>query len=301
MVETALPFAAFGLSRSTLDEALLARAAACGAEIRRGQTISQVRVEAGHIALELGAEDEIRAKTLFLATGKHDLRGVRRRLRTAPEELIGFKLHFRLAPAQQRELERHVEVMLFPDGYGGLQPVEDGNANLCLLIGPARLRLVGGGWPALLEDLRQTEPHLEARLKGAVALEAQPVSIYRVPYGFVHHEEQERPSVFRLGDQAGVIPSFTGDGMAIALHSAAVAVQTYLRDQDASEYHRRIRRDIAGQISRAGLLYHFARGGLGQSLVMRLASVWPRGIALAAASTRIPPRALAAARAGAAR
>ena len=98
--------------------------------------------------------------------------------------------------------------------------------------------------------------------------------------------------IYRLGDQAGVIPSFTGDGMSIALHSASVAVQCHLDGIDAAAYHRRLRRDIAGQIGRAAALYRFARRPAGQALLMRIAAAWPAGLRLAASLTRVPRGAL---------
>ena len=116
---------------------------------------------------------------------------------------------------------------MFPDGYAGLRPVEGGAANLCLLVDRARLRDAGGTWDGLIADLRRREPHLAIRLDGAAAMSERPVSIYRVPFGFVHEPGSDHPDgVFRLGDQMGVIASFTGDGMSIALHSAADAAKT---------------------------------------------------------------------------
>src|SRR6202047_2413994 len=116
VIETRLPFQGLGLARFALDEALLRHAEASGATVRRGESV--------------GSTDDIS----FLATGKHDLRTARRALDAAPEMLVGFKAYFRLAPSQQERLAHVVEVMLFPDGYAGLQTVENGSANLCLLI-----------------------------------------------------------------------------------------------------------------------------------------------------------------------
>ena len=101
-----------------------------------------------------------------------------------------------------------------------------------------------------------------------------------------------RPGIFRLGDQMGVIHSFTGDGMAIALHSATAAAAAYLGGESAAAYHRRMRRDIAGQIRRASALYGLARSAPGQALLMRLGAAWPPGLALAASLTRVPAGAL---------
>ena len=308
VAEVRLPSAGMGLSRFRLDEVLLAHAAAAGAEVRRGQTITAARVDPTTgvaerqrtqpaIALDIAGIPSLRTDTLFLATGKHDLRGLRRTHAHAPEDLVGFKTHFRLAPDQTRALAGHVEIIMFPDGYAGLQPIEDGSANLCLLTGRSRLTRCGGRWEDVLPDLLRDSPHLRRRLDGASSLLPRAVAIYRVPYGFVHAPSAvDVPGVFRLGDQVGVIPSFAGDGMSIALHSAAVAVGHYLAGLPAAAYHRRLRRDIAGRIRLASALYQFGRWQFGrwpggQAILMGLAWVWPGGAAIAARLTQLPPHA----------
>jgi flavin-dependent dehydrogenase len=213
-----------------------------------------------------------------------------------PEDLVGFKIHLRLSVRQRRALAGHVEVIMFADGYGGLQLVEQDRANLCILVARARLHRVGGTWEGLMRDLQDREPHLRMRLDGAEALQDRPLSIHRAPFGYVHAPSSEDPAgIYRLGDQAGVIPSFTGDGMAIALHTASVAAQCHLAGLGAAAYHHRIRRDIAGQIRRASALYWFAHHAAGQALLMRILGAWPAGLELAAILTRVPRRALAAA------
>jgi hypothetical protein len=277
VVSCRLPFAGLGLSRLVLDEALLRHAAQCGAQVARGQAFGVAE----------------RTDTLFLATGKHDLRGLRRKAANVPD-LVGFKLGFRLSEPQQAALAGHVEILLLDRGYAGLQLVEHGMANLCLLVERARLQQAGGDWDGLLDDLRRTAPHLRTRLAGAAPLARRPLSIFRVPYGFVHRPgDDDPPGVYRLGDQMGVIPSFTGDGMSIALHSAAVAAAVFLSGGTAAAYHRRIRRDIAGQIGRAGTLYRVGSAPSLQPALMRLAAVWPGGLRLAASVTRVPPGAVA--------
>jgi flavin-dependent dehydrogenase len=271
-----LPFAGLGLSRLVLDDALLRRAATYGAQVSRGQSAGLPHTG-----------------TLFLATGKHDVRGLRRAVSDVPD-LVGFKLAFRLSDAQHAALAGHVEIMLLDRGYAGLQLIEHGMANLCLLVERTRLHDAGGDWDGLLDDLRRTEPHLRQRLAGAAAVTRRPLSIFRVPYGFVHRPaDGDPPGVYRLGDQMGVIPSFTGDGMSIALHSAAVAAAVFLSGGSAAAYHRRIRQDIAGQIGRAGALYRLGSAPSLQPALMHLAAFWPGGLRLAASVTRIPFKAVA--------
>jgi 2-polyprenyl-6-methoxyphenol hydroxylase-like FAD-dependent oxidoreductase len=287
VVSCRLPFAGLGLSRLVLDEALLRRAADCGARVSRGQAIG---MEHGD---PIDPAASPRTDTLFLATGKHDLRGLRRAVSNVPD-LVGFKLAFRLSEAQQSALAGHVEIVLLDRGYAGLQLVEHGVANLCLLVERTRLRDAGGDWDGLLDDLRRKEPHMQKRLAGAAAMTKRPLSIFRVPYGFVHKPaDDDPPGVYRLGDQMGVIPSFTGDGMSIALHSAAVAAAVFLSGGSAAHYHRRIRQDIAGQIGRAGALYRLGSAPFLQPALMQLASFWPSGLRLAASVTRVPRLAVA--------
>lgn len=287
VVRCSLPFTGAGLSRRVLDEALLQHAARCGVQVRRGHAAA-LKQDREPIVLELPDGETLRTGTIFLATGKHDLRGVRRHVDN-PSDLVGFKQHLWLTPSQRSMLAGHVEIVLLRDGYAGLQLVENGMANLCLLVTRSRLRDAGGTWNGLLDQLKAAEPHLAARLNGAAASMPQPLSIFRVPYGFVHAPSSaDAPGIFRLGDQMAVIPSFTGDGMSIALHSAFVAAACHLAGEDAALYHRRMRQDVAGQIGRAGVLYRLGSSALGRAGLMRAAAMWPGGVRLAARLTRVP-------------
>ena len=274
-----LPFTGLGLSRRVLDEALLTRAAARGATVLRGASVRS----ADGTALDIVGHGVLRADRLYLATGKHDLRGLRR-TPDAPGTLVGLKMYFRPAPAQQAALAGHIEILLFPGGYAGLQMVEGGRANLCLLL--ARDRMAGQGWDSVLAMLQQDCPHLARRLAGAVPLLGRPLAISGVPYGYVH--QGAAPGVFRLGDQLGVIPSFCGDGVSIALHTAFAAVTA---GPDALLYHRRTRPHVAAPIRRAGQFYGVAQAMPGW--VVAAARVWPGALRTVARLTRLSPGAVA--------
>jgi flavin-dependent dehydrogenase len=85
-----------------------------------------------------------------------------------------------------------------------------------------------------------------------------------------------------------VIQSFTGDGMSIALHSAALAVQAVLRGEDAAAYHRQLARDIRGQIKRADLLYTLMESRAAQAGLFGITKLWPTSLRIAARVTRVP-------------
>ena len=272
-----LPGQAAGLSRRILDEAVLAEAARRGATLLRGHAVRQITP----VGLLIDGLGELRAPRILLATGKHDLRGAKRAGR--PEDLVGLKMHYRLTPAEADHLAGHVEIVLFPGGYAGLQPIESGRANLCLLIARPVFTDAGATWPGVLAHLRRTAPHLARRLAGAEPLLDRPATIFRVPYGFIHRPTRDDPPhVARLGDQMGVIPSFSGDGMAIALHTARAAASA----TDPAAYHAAMAQTLRGQIGRAMVLH-----GLGQSHPRLLAAalrLWPGALSRIARLTRIP-------------
>ena len=200
IVSAELPFRAIGLSRRRLDEALLLHAQASGAQLLRGQAVRSVALN-DNITLDIESST-ITPDILLLATGKHELRGIKREA-AARNKLIGFKMYFRLRPQSRAALTAHIELIFFAGGYAGLQMIEDGIANFCLLVDRDRYRLCGGSWETLLEHLKSASPVLADRLAGAEQVLAQPLTIYQVPYGFIHHPSAgDSNALFRLGDQA---------------------------------------------------------------------------------------------------
>lgn len=289
IAEAELPFTARGLSRKILDEVLLDRAASSGARLVRGPAVRTISADESGIRADAGELGEIHARTLFLATGKHDVRGVKRPPAGTAEDLIGFKAHYILGERQQRSLEGAVEVFLFAGGYAGLQMIEGGAANLCLVATRRCFEHVGRNWRNLLDHVGMQTPLLEERLEGAMPVFERPLSIFQIPYGFVHSPHPAEPQgLFRLGDQAGVIPSFTGDGMAIALHSGYLAASAYLTaGRASSDFHRRLSADISDQVRLASLFHKVSRRPAGRQAILGLCRAWPRVMSHVTALTRI--------------
>jgi flavin-dependent dehydrogenase len=283
-----LPFGALSLSRRTLDHALLEHAASCGAWIRRGTKVKALLRAGAHWRVQLEDGSAVETEDAFLATGKHDLRG-HRRPRGLQNDLVAFKLHLRLAPTQTAELTRHVELVLFDGGYVGLELVEDGVANLCALVRRHRLQELGPSWEPLLATMRAESPHLDRRLAGAEACWSRPLALSAIPYGHVRHHSD---GPWRLGDQAAVIPSFSGDGMSIALHSAELAATTYLAGKDTEHYQRRLAHDVRRQVLLASLLSQGLVRRPSQAALLLAARLWPSLVSAIAFHTRVPDAAL---------
>jgi hypothetical protein len=208
VAEAALPFEGVGLTRRCLDEALLGRAAASGVMVRRGEVAREIAQDGAGLRVHLRGREAIASPTVFLATGKHDLHQPRRQ-GEGEGDLIGFKSYFALSAAQKGELEGAVEIILFEGGYAGLQSVEAGMVNLCLLVRRPLFQRVGQSWDALLDHLCSTSRHLGRRLEGAGPLLDRPLTISRIPYGFIHRADATEPQgLFRLGDRWGSSPPF---------------------------------------------------------------------------------------------
>ncbi|MGZ9112818.1 MAG: NAD(P)/FAD-dependent oxidoreductase [Rhodoplanes sp.] len=284
-----LPFAAFSLSRRVLDEALLQGAAERGAQLRRGVPVRALTRDSGGWQARLADGAIVAGDAVFLATGKHDVKGWSRPPGHQPD-LVAFKMHWQLAPGEAAALARHVELVLFAGGYAGLEPIEGGRANLCLLVRRRRLTELGGSWPRLIAAIRSASPLLDARLSGAISCWQRPLALASIPYGYILPATVDGP--FRLGDQAAVIPSFAGDGMAIALHSARLATRCHLDGGSVADYRRRLARDLRHGVRLATLLSLSLVRRPGQRILATAAWLQPRLMARVAGATRVPDAAL---------
>jgi flavin-dependent dehydrogenase len=160
---------------------------------------------------------------------------------------------------------------------------------LCLVVRRGELREVGG-WAELLASIRADNEALRERLESATALWDRPLAIAAIPYG---HLAGRNDGLWCVGDQAAVIPSFTGDGMSIALHSAALAAEMYLAGERADAYHRKLRAQLRGGMGLATLLSRVMVSGVGRGLAPWGLAVFPGAMQWIAQSTRIPEHSLA--------
>jgi len=282
--EAPLPFPAASLTRKALDTALIAEAIAAGVRVERGRSVQLLSRTTSNIwqaTLDDGTICE--TPTVFLATGKHDLRGHARP--KDPDRWVAFKTYFRLAPAQAAELARASELMLYPGGYGGIQPVQGGIANLCCVVQQRHLARLSFRWENFLAKMQQDCPHLAMRLAGAEPLLDKPIAITHIPYGYVRRTSEN--GLYCIGDQAAVIPSFTGDGISIALHTAGRAVAAYLASEPAPLFQARLRSALLPQMR----LAEFAADGLNNSLARAVLPfclrVWPGVMRATASLTRV--------------
>lgn len=235
--ECALPFTGISLTRRVLDAALLDHARDAGATVTRGAHVESLERSGGGWAARLANGERRYAPTIFLATGKHDLHGWARPA-GKQNDLVAFKMYFRLARGCDAVSLARVEITLFPGGYAGVLFFPDGTMNVCLLVQRSVLRGCGGQWTNLVQHLQRSSRYLAHHLVEAEALLAKPLALSSIPYGYVCSHAPD--GLWRLGDQAAVIPSFSGDGISIALHSAYVAAHHYLTGGTADDFQQQL-------------------------------------------------------------
>lgn len=170
-----------------------------------------------------------------------------------PDSFRAVKLY---VDAPAAALEADVELHVVPGGYVGLNPVEGGRIGVCALFrgthgngARGHAEAAGeGSWAALL-DRAARSPFLAARLEAlARRLDVPPRArgLARFGFGAQGLVRVERGSLALLaGDAARMMPSFTGDGMAVALRSGRLAAAALSTRDPAAAYVRAHRAEFA--------------------------------------------------------
>jgi flavin-dependent dehydrogenase len=282
LVKVPLPFTGAGLSRLRLDEALLDAAAAAGAEIVRGATVTALEPLPGQvIARTSGAM--FRAKSAALATGKHNLRDWPR---ARAGTLTGFKIMLEPTAAAARELAGMVHLGGHAGGYAGACLVESGAMAVCWLVAQRGLEDTGASWQRQFEHFARENEAFGDLVAGARALSEKPAAVSGIPFGY-RRREAIAENVFPLGDQLAVIPSFTGDGTSIALMSGILAARAVLAGNKASRFQTDFIGSIRMQFRWAAAVDAGFASAPARWLGIRLAGILPGIVARLGERTRL--------------
>ncbi|MFN0067655.1 MAG: FAD-dependent monooxygenase, partial [Limisphaerales bacterium] len=187
-----LPAGALCLSRHALDDALAAAFTAAGGDLRAGERWNGDATAAGVVR----------------ATG--------RRIQAAEAgwRWYGLKAHAR-GVAPTADLEMHVH----PDGYVGLCRVEGGRVNVCGLF---RARAAEGDLKVRWRERLAGPPGSALRMRLATA-DWDEASFCAVAGLTLRPWRAADRGECCVGDALGMIPPVTGNGMSLALESAALA------------------------------------------------------------------------------
>ena len=206
------------LEREALDPLLLGHAAACGAEVLQPATALSLRRTASGLVCEAAARRgaasfEIQARAVIAAHGSWEPGALCTQpphLAPAPGDLLAFKAHF-----HGGGLPPHAIVLApFPGGYAGL--VERGGGRVtyaCCVRRDALYRMRSPAMSAGESVFRLSAGKLELQ-RQSPWLAAGPLRPGRRPL--------YRHGVFAIGNAAGEAHPVVGEGISLALHSAAL-------------------------------------------------------------------------------
>lgn len=282
--EARLPRPGMGLSRRALDTLMMRIAGKAGTAIERGVTIRGVAP--GEAVTSDGTT--LVSDAIFLASGKHALPGQPRTppARVAADPVLGLRLRIAPSPALAGLVDDAVELFLFDRGYAGLVRQEDGSGNLCLAVHKSRLAEAGGRPEALIAAWGTESEALGARLGAGSAVGAID-AIGNVPYGWSATGDDADGGLWRLGDQAGVIPSLAGEGMGIAVATSASAVAAWRRGEGSAHWQRAMAAGLRQPMAIAGASWHIAEDPRWNGMAVAMLARSPWLIALLARMTRV--------------
>jgi menaquinone-9 beta-reductase len=176
--------------------------------------------------------------------------------RRGPAQWLGLKFH-----AFQLPLESDLEFHLGKDAYVGLCEVENGAVNVCGLF-RARPELTVNRQTALCIYLRAAGLNALADRLAPASIDA---NSHCAVAGLSFAKPDARSGELRLGDSYAMIPPFTGNGMAIAFQSAALAVEPLVAwsrgdttwEDTVSRTNQRLARRLNRRLALAGRLHPF--------------------------------------------
>ncbi len=280
---------AVGFDRSRLDPALEDLAREAGVTVRRGVRVDAVELDPSATAtLHLG-DEHLRARIVVGADGTASVvaraAGVQRPARLPPR--IGLSWHVADPRARDPALPRPLgdaRLVVVNDGYVGLAPVPGDRLNIGIVLGPSwRDELARTGAAATSRRVLRLVPHAaDDDVAWADAEPCDRISGASPLGGRV--TRRAGPGWFLVGDAAGFLDPFTGEGLHRALVStelAAPAIKAALtrptgRRSPAAEaggaYERAMRRRFASKDAVSWLVQTFlARPGTFEYVARRLA------------------------------
>ncbi|WP_151673773.1 NAD(P)/FAD-dependent oxidoreductase [Patiriisocius marinus] len=127
-----------------------------------------------------------------------------------------------------------VQLHNFKGGYCGLSKTETGQVNACYLSKVSAFKKYKSIKAFQKEHLSKNK-HLKHFFETAVPVFEKPLTISQISF---ENKEPISNHIFMLGDSAGLIHPLCGNGMAMAIHSAKIFSELYLKSRNESSDSR---------------------------------------------------------------
>lgn len=227
LTERHVPMRGFVIRREVLDDFLVQEARRRGVAVLEGFTVKDLlRDEAGHVTgvtgcrSKGGVQENIRARVVLGCDGFNSIVARKAGLyrHDAPHSIMALRCYYEGVEGLS-DLELHFVDEVRP-GYFWIFPLEDGKANIGIGMVHATMKRKKVDLRVALEQVLARPPFAD-RFRHARPLE-KPVG-WNLPVG-----SKRRPAhgdgFLLLGDAAGLIDPFSGEGIGNAFYSARIAV-----------------------------------------------------------------------------
>jgi menaquinone-9 beta-reductase len=220
----ALADSAVGFDRGALDPHLLDLARAAGADVREGATVTRLTLDEPRGRLTVSGGDaganEIQARMIVGADGIRSLvartAGVARRSPIGPRAALTFHIPDPIPSSDAR-------MVVIEDGYVGLAPVPGDRLNVGIVLGRSWFGpLRNGGAPAVARQILARVLAGPDPDRGEAVLD-RVVGITPLGHGV---SRRAGGNWVLVGDAAGFLDPFTGEGLHRAIVAAELAAAT---------------------------------------------------------------------------
>ena len=232
------------VQREKFDCYLVLKAKKAGAEVITGARVRKIRADNGSLSVQAG-ERTFRGKILAGADGAHSIVARTFGLANKLSYAVTFDGHLSLSP---EEAARHqgtirADYGLLRRGYAWVFPKKD-----CLSVG-------AGAIPSLATEIRPAVQKVVQTLDHGSANPLSQARGWILPFN-PFPKRLHRGPVLLLGDAAGLVNPFTGEGIYHALKSARLAagiIAGQIRNPypDLSEYSTLVKTEIGPELAAA--------------------------------------------------
>lgn len=217
-----LPGTALGLSRYQLDRILFERSQAVGATCRDGTTVRDIAGDLQEGFTVSTSQGEFLGRMVMGAYGKRSSldRSLSRPFVDVRSPWVACKAHY-----EGVDLTGTIELHAFPGGYCGFSQIESGRINACWIAHERVLTSATSAEARICPDALFQNPILAERLRAMRRVSASQ-SLSQISFAIKNKFDRD---LFMIGDAGGMITPLCGDGMAMALRSAELAVPFAVR------------------------------------------------------------------------
>jgi FADH2-dependent halogenase len=218
---------AFQVERATLDHLLLKHAAASGADVREGWTVTRFANGPDEVSVEArsdeGKTEKFRGAFLVDASGRGNFTGNQQNLRVIHPKLKKLAVfgHFEQVALDEGPKAGDTVIVRLENKWFWIIPISDRKTSVGLVVDQEELARAKETPPAIFERLCQASGAMRARMKNA-----RLVSTIQTTSDFSYYNRRlVGPRLLRVGDAAGFMDPIFSAGVYLAMYSGKLAAQ----------------------------------------------------------------------------